>query len=68
MLYLKIICLIVCLIVACMAFKKIVESVLNLISLSRNKKTHNNVERTGIVYNKNSNKLEADNRKSVPFE
>ena len=68
MLALKIIGLIVCLIVACMAIKKIVESVLNLISLSHNKQTHHNVERTGMVYNKNSHKLEADNRKTVPFE
>ena len=68
MLILKIIGLILCAIVACWASKKIVESVLNLISLSNNKKTYNNIKRTGMVYNKNTKRLEADNSQSIPFD
>ena len=67
MLTLKIIGLILCTIVACWASKKIVESILNLISLSHNKKMYDNIKRTGMVYNKNTKKLEADNSPTVPF-
>jgi len=68
MLTLKIIGLILCTIVACWVSKKIVESVLNLIALSHNKKTYNNIKRTGMVYNKNTKRLEADNSQSIPFD
>ena len=64
---LKIIALILCTIVACWASKKIVESILNLIALLHNKKTYNNIKRTGIVYNKKTKKLEADNCSKLPF-
>lgn len=68
MLTLEIIGLILCTIIACLAIKKILESLLNLISLSRNKKMYHTVRRTGMVYNKNTKKLEADNSQSVPFD
>ena len=65
---LEIIGLIFCMIIACIAVKKIVECMVNLILLARNKKTHNNIRRTGMVYNKKTKKLEADNSQSVPFD
>ena len=64
---LKIIGLILCTIVACWSCKKIVESVLNLMALLHNKKTYNNIKRTGMVYNKKTKKLEADNCSKLPF-
>lgn len=67
MLTLKIIALILCTVIACWASKKIVESVLNLISLSHNKKTYHNIRRIGMVYKKNTKKLEADNSMEIPF-
>ena len=67
MLTLKIIALILCTVIACWASKKIVESVLNLISLSHNKKTYHNIRRIGMVYKKNTKKLEADNNMEIPF-
>ena len=67
MLTLKIIALILCTVIACWASKKIVESVLNLISLSHNKKTYHNIRRIGMVYKKNTKKQEADNNMEIPF-
>ena len=67
MLTLKIIALILCTVIACWASKKIIESVLNLISLSHNKKTYRNIRRIGMVYKKNTKKLEADNSMEIPF-
>ena len=67
MLTLKIIALILCTVIACWASKKIIESVLNLISLSHNKKTYHNIRRIGMVYKKNTKKLEADNSMEIPF-
>ena len=68
MLTLKIIGLVVCTIVACWANKKIVERVLNLTSLSHSKKTYNRIKRNGMLYNKKTEKLEADNCSSTPFD
>ena len=68
MLTLKIIVLVLCTVIACWASKKIVESILNLISLSYNKSMRSNMKRNGMVYNKNTKKLDADNSLTVPFE
>ena len=68
MLTLKIIGLVLCTIVACWAIKKIVEGVLNLTSLSHSKKTYNRIKRNGMLYNKKTKKLEADNCSATPFD
>lgn len=68
MITLKIFGLVLCLIVACLAIKKIVEHILNLMVLLYNKKTHKNMNTTGIVFNKKSKKLEDDNSPNLPFQ
>lgn len=68
MLTLEIVGLVLCTIIACWASKKIMESVLNLTSLSHNKKTYNSIKKNGMVYNKSTQKLEADNCSTLPFD
>ncbi|SCH63179.1 Uncharacterised protein [uncultured Bacteroides sp.] len=49
--------------------KKVVERIINLYALSK-KESYYNIEkqRNGIVYNKENNKLEADQSIILPFE
>ena len=68
MLTLEILVLVVCVVVACWAIRKIVMATINLLSLLFDDEYHLHVEKGGMVFNKNTRKLEADNSQSVPFE
>ena len=68
MLELKIFGLVVCLIVACWAIRKIVIAIINLMSLLFNDEYHQHTKTGGMVFNKKTQKLEADNSQTVPFE
>ncbi|MCU6771185.1 hypothetical protein [Bacteroides cellulolyticus] len=56
-------------ITAMILIKKVVERIINLYALSK-KESYYNIEkqRNGIVYNKENNKLEADQSIILPFE
>ena len=68
MLTLKILGLVVCMLVAFWAIRKIVMATINLLSLFCNDEYYRNVKKDGMVFNKKTQKLEADNSQSVPFE
>ena len=68
MFMLKVLGLIVCFVVACWAIRKIVMAIINIMSLLFNDEYHQHVEKGGMVFNKKTQKLEADNSSSVPFE
>ena len=68
MLLLSVSALIFCCAIACWAVKKIIKSILNLRALHFGKKYPYGQPRTaGMVYNKKTCKLEADNRQILPF-
>ena len=68
MITLKILGLVVCMLVAFWAIRKIVMATINLLSLFCNDEYYRHVEKGGMVFNKKTQKLEADNSQSVPFE
>ena len=68
MLVLKVIGLILCAIIACWAVSKIVEHTINLSSLNGTRKYPPHIKRSGMVYNKKTKKLEADNSPREPFD
>ena len=68
MLTLKILVLVVCVVAACWAIRKIVMATINLLSLLFDDGYHSHIKKDGMVFNKNTQKLEADNSQSVPFE
>ena len=63
-----IIVLTLCTVVACWAISKILDAIFNLKALLHNKKHYRNITSTGMVYNKKTKKLEADNSQAQPFE
>ena len=68
MIVLEVIGLILCTIIACWAVCKIVEHAINLASLNGTQKHPHHLKRVGMVYNKKTKQLEADNSPKVPFD